>query len=104
LATEESGAAGSQMIDLQRRLFLPQYALSRHVARIEKAGLIRREALTGSGRGAGRPQILHVTDKGRGLRRQVWQIYVAEIQSTFAPRMTTDEAYALTMLLNRLYD
>lgn len=104
LATEEAGADGIQMIALQRRLFLPQYALSRHVARIEKAGLIRREAMAGSGRGAGRAQILHVTDKGKGLHRQVWQIYVAEIRSALAPRLTTDEAYALTRMLNRLYD
>ena len=104
LATEEAGADGIQMIALQRRLFLPQYALSRHVARIEAAGLIRREAMAGSGRGAGRAQILHVTDKGKGLHQQVWQVYVTKIQSALAPRLTTNEAYALTGMLNRLYD
>jgi DNA-binding MarR family transcriptional regulator len=42
LAAEEAGETGVRMLDLERRLFVAQYALSRHVARIEKAGLIRR--------------------------------------------------------------
>ena len=104
LATEEAGPEGLQMIALERRLCLPQYALSRHVSRIEKAGLIRRDALAGPGRGAGRAQVLRVTDKGKGLHQQVWQIYVAEIQSSLSGRLSPQEAYALTRMLNRLYD
>lgn len=99
LATEEAGTDGIQMIALQRRLFLPQYALSRHVARIEKAGLIRREATAGSGRG----QILYLTEQGTGLHHRVWTVYVEKIQKALGSRISTDEAYALTRMLNRLY-
>lgn len=99
LATEEAGVDGIQMLALQRRLFVAQYALSRHVARIEKAGLIRRAATGGAGRG----QTLHLTEQAKGLHHRVWQVYAAEIDKAFGSRMTTDEAYALVRVLNRLY-
>lgn len=99
LATEEAGKDGIAMIDLQKRLFVPQYALSRHVARIEKAGLLRREARPGAGRG----QILYLTAQARGLHHRIWQVYMEKIQAAFAPHISTDEAYDLVRMLNRLY-
>ena len=99
LATEEAGDDGVPMIALQHRLFIAQYALSRHVARLERAGLVRRAATGGAGRG----QTLHLTDAARGLHAQVWKIYVQGIQSALAPRITTDEAYDLLRTLNKLY-
>jgi DNA-binding MarR family transcriptional regulator len=98
-AVEQSGEAGVQMLALQDRLAVPQYALSRHVARMEAAGLIRREALSGVGRG----QSLHLTEMSQGLQDRVWQVYVERIQAAIAPHMTTDEAYDLVRYLNRLY-
>ena len=98
-ATEEAGAEGVPMLDLQRRLNVPQYALSRHVARIEKAGLIRREATPGAGRG----QRLFLTEAAEGLQEKVWAVYMDRIQQAMAPRLSTDEAYDLVRLLNRLY-
>lgn len=99
LAATEAGAAGVQMLALQQRLFLPQYALSRHIARMEKAGLIRRQSL----RGAGRGQIIHLTDSARGLHDRIWLIYRAEIEGHLASRLSTAEAYQALKLLNRLY-
>lgn len=99
LATDEAGPAGIQMMTLQKRLFVAQYALSRHVARMEKAGLIRREAMPGAGRG----QRVFLAPAAEGLHQRVWQVYLARIQQALAPRMSTDEAYALVRVLNRLY-
>ncbi len=90
---------GVQMQVLERRLFVPQYALSRHIARIEAAGLVRRAAAGGAGRG----QIIHVTEAGLGLHERIWQIYAQKIQEALAPKISTDEAYDLVRLLNRLY-
>lgn len=99
LAASEAGEAGVQMLALQTRLFVPQYALSRHVARLEKAGLLRREATAGAGRG----QRVFLTEKAEGLHEKIWQVYMDRIQTAFAPQMTTDEAYDLLRMLNRLY-
>jgi len=100
LATEEAGAEGVAMQALQRRLCVPQYALSRHVARIEKAGFVRRQAIPGAGRG----QRLFLTEAAKGLQARVAKVYLARIQDALSPRLSTDEAYDLVRLLNRLYD
>lgn len=99
LATEEAGDAGIQMLVLQKRLFLPQYTLSRHISRMDRAGLIRREAVTG----AGRAQRVFLTAAAQGLHAKVWEVYNDRIQHAFGPRLSTDEAYALLRMLNRLY-
>lgn len=99
LATEEAGKDGIQMQALEKRLFVPQYSLSRHVARIEKAGLILRAPAGGAGRG----QILYLTPQGLGLHDRIWQVYGQKIQHAFAPMISTDEAYDLLRMLNRLY-
>lgn len=98
-AVEQSGDSGVQMLALEERLAIPQYALSRHVARMETAGLIRREPVPGAGRG----QSLHLTERSSGLQDRVWQVYVQRIQAAMAPHLTTDEAYDLVRYLNRLY-
>jgi hypothetical protein len=51
LAAKESGADGVQMMTLQRRLFVQQYSLSRHIPRMERVGLIRTVPVQGAGRG-----------------------------------------------------
>lgn len=99
LAADEAGAAGVQMLALQQRLFVPQYALSRHVARMERAGLIRRQSVPGAGRG----QIVHLTDKARGLHRRIWQVYRRMIMAALSDRLSPAEAYQALKLTNRLY-
>lgn len=99
LAAEEAGPAGVQMLTLQNRLFLRQYALSRHVSRMEKAGLVRRESMTG----AGRAQTVHLTERAAGLQAQIWEVYSREIEAAFADRLDPSEAYAALRLMNRLY-
>ncbi|MFN4098762.1 MAG: MarR family winged helix-turn-helix transcriptional regulator [Pararhodobacter sp.] len=100
LATEEAGEEGVPMQALQQRLCVPQYALSRHVARIEKAGYVRRQAIPGAGRG----QRLFLAPSAVGLQAKVADIYLGRIQESLSPRLSPDEAYDLVRLLNRLYD
>ena len=99
-AAETAGSDGIRMLALQKRLFLPQYALSRHVSRMVKAGLIEREA---SG-DAGRAQIVRLAADAAGISDRIWAVYVEKIQSAFGPRLDRGEAYTLLRMLNRLYD
>lgn len=99
IEVERGGADGLPMVELERRLFLPQYALSRHVARITAAGHVRSEAMAGKGRA----RRLFLTAQGEGLHEKIWPAYHTAIQAEIAARMTTDEAYALSRLLIRLY-
>lgn len=99
LEVEKAGTQGIRMAELENRLFVAQYALSRHVSRIEAAGFLRR-AGTDEGR---RGRTLYITDKGLGLHETIWPAYVKAIQSELRDRMSTDEAYALCRALIRLY-
>lgn len=96
---EREGAGGLQMAELERRLFVPQYALSRFVSRLDAAGLVRRERVAG----AGRAQRLFLSPAGQGLHQRIWPAYMAAIQTELAHRLTVDEAYDLNRLLIRLY-
>lgn len=90
---------GLQMAELERRLHVAQYALSRHVTRMVTGGLVRRERSPGAGRG----QRLFLTNAGRLANEAIWPEYMAAIQTEFAHRLSTDEAYALCRVLIRLY-
>lgn len=96
---ERAGPDGLGMGQLEKRLFLPQYALSRHVQRMELAGLIQRRPLPGRGRS----QILSLTELGDETRKKVWPLYQAAIHKELMPHLSTEEAYGLTRYLIRLY-
>ncbi len=98
LEVDRAGPQGQPMAALEKKLFVAQYALSRHVGRLEKEGLLRREYVA-DGR---RKQILFLTAKGEGLHGQIWPIYWTAIQEEIGPHMTTDEAYTLSRLLIKL--
>jgi DNA-binding MarR family transcriptional regulator len=99
LAAEEAGESGVQMLALQQRLFVRQYALSRHVARMERKGLIWRCSVPGAGRG----QTIHLTEAAQGLQARVWNVYRHRIEVAFADRLSPAEAYCALKLMNRLY-
>lgn len=99
LEIDRSAAEGMQMAELERRLHVAQYTLSRHVTRMVSSGLVRRERSPGAGRG----QRLFLTEAGRLANDAIWPAYMDAIQSEFAHRVSTDEAYALCRVLIRLY-
>ncbi|MEH6776272.1 MAG: MarR family transcriptional regulator, partial [Cereibacter changlensis] len=99
IEVERAAGDGLPMAELERRLFVAQYALSRHVSRLETAGWLRREKMPG----AGRAQRLYLTEAGLGLHERIWPAYMAAIQSELAHRLSVDEAYDLSRLLIRLY-
>lgn len=99
LELERAGPGGMAMSDLEQKLYLPQYSLSRHARRIEAAGWIRRSPRPGRGRG----QILALTEAGQGLHERIWPLYAGAIRDELAPRLGTDEAYDLARVLIRLY-
>ncbi|MEM5475522.1 MarR family winged helix-turn-helix transcriptional regulator [Pacificibacter sp. AS14] len=98
LHVEEAGEQGHLMVELETKLFVTQYALSRHITRIEKAGYIRRAYLS-DGR---RRQVLFVTDKGRGLHDRIWPAYMEAMQTELSPLMSCDEAYELAYMMLRM--
>jgi DNA-binding MarR family transcriptional regulator len=89
---------GLPMGDLEARLHVSQYALSRHAGRMADAGLLQRQPRQGRGRGL----TLHLSPTGISAIDDIWKAYETAIQSEIGSKLTPDEAYALTRLLMRL--
>jgi DNA-binding MarR family transcriptional regulator len=96
---ERSAPQGIRPYQLEDRLLLPQYGLSRLVNRMVREGLVERRGVDGDGRG----QILHLTDRGATLRRAMWPVYAAALKACISQKLDGDEAPELARLLARLY-
>lgn len=84
--------------ELQKRLLLPQYSLSRLLDRMVAAGLLVRDACEEDRRGT----LMSLAAAGKALRQQIWPVYAAAINSALGDRLNTTEAKTLTELLQRL--
>lgn len=90
----ERAPDGLRPKQLEQQLLFDQSSFSRQVARMAEGGLLTRHAATGDGRG----KILRVTDKGRALRRQMWDIYRKHIDEGIAEAQKNDAFAALKRL------
>lgn len=97
-AIEVAGKSGKPMSALEHQLFMPQYALSRQISRLEQAGFIRREYVA-DGR---RKQVLFLTEQGKGVSARIWPEYHKVIQDLLPPLISKDDAYELAKLLIKL--
>ena len=84
--------------ELERRLLLAQYNLSRLLDRLERADLIQRVPCDEDGRG----QWVVLTPTGRERRERMWPCYARAIQSHVGGKLADGEADALVALLGRL--
>lgn len=98
LEIEKAGPEGVRPFELKERLLLPQYGTSRLLDRMEKAGLIGREACKDDGRG----QVAVITKAGRWTRRRIWPVYAAQLVHLIENRLGVEERECLTDLLQKL--
>ena len=98
LEVDRAGPDGQPMSALEDRLFVPQYALSRHVARLEKEGYLRRTYVSDMRR----KQVLFLTEKGEGMHERIWPVYWDAMQDEIGPNLSVEDAYKLARLLIKL--
>lgn len=98
LELDRGPETGMRPFELERRLLLPQYGLSRLIDRIEAAGYVERRPFDGDGRG----QIILISPEGRALRRQIWPVYAEAIKRAVGDRLDDSEARTLADLLAKL--
>lgn len=84
--------------EIEARTLLAQYNLSRLIDRLEREGLVRREAFDADGRG----RWVVVTDVGRAMRERMWQVYSGSIEAHVGAKLNADEARELALLLAKL--
>ena len=84
--------------DLQERLLLAQYNLSRLLDRMEAAGMVERGRCDQDAR----CQWVHVTKRGEALKRRMWPVYSAAIEQAVGAKLTDAKAERLADLLGSL--
>ena len=84
--------------DLQDRVLLAQYNLSRLLDRMETDGLVERERCSEDAR----CQWVRATAAGRALRERMWPIYSAAIEQSIGDRLSESQLARLADLLGRL--
>jgi DNA-binding MarR family transcriptional regulator len=84
--------------DIEREMLLQRYHVSRVVERMEREGLLERQACPDDARGA----VAVITEKGKALRRRMWPVYAAAVDRHFARHFTSREIEQLGNLLSRL--
>ena len=98
LELERAGDEGSRPYELQDKLLLPQYGLSRLLSRIEKAGYVGRISSKEDGRG----QLVLITPLGRSVRARMWSIYAPAIERAIGKKLSSAQAKSLSNLLEKL--
>ena len=98
LELEQAGNVGLRPFALEEALLLPQYGLSRLLARMETAGLVDRRNCPQDGRG----QIVALTDAGRAMRQRMWPVYAAALQQAVGTKLCAAEADDLAELLGKI--
>ena len=73
--------------DLGRRVLLNKYNVTRLIDRLEKEGLVSRNACQIDGRG----RFACITLKGRDLRKRMWPVYFNVIKDHFLSRFNSEE-------------
>jgi len=84
--------------DLQDRLLLAQYNLSRLIDRMASAGVVERERCSEDAR----CQWVRATPKGEALRKSMWPIYAEAIRDAVQSKLTPSQARQIGDLLQRL--
>ena len=94
----EKAGDGIRPNELEPRLLLPQYGLSRLLARMERDGLVARRPAEADGRG----QIVTITAAGLRLRSRMWPVYAAAIEKSLGARLSQAEARQLAYILKKI--
>ena len=84
--------------ELEKRLLMPQYGLSRLLDRIRDAGYIERRPSADDGRGYD----IGITAAGRAMRRKMWPVYSAALKRALGDRLSDTEAREMAELLGKL--
>jgi len=84
--------------ELEQRLLMPQYGLSRLLDRIRDAGYLERRPSAADGRGFD----IAITAAGRAIRKKMWPVYAAALNRALGARLSDAEAKKLATLLEKL--
>jgi DNA-binding MarR family transcriptional regulator len=89
-----------RMTELAERVLLSRSGLTRLVDRLEREGLVARQACKSDARGT----LAVLTDGGRDRLREAWPTHLQGVVDRFVGRLSADELQTLGTLLGRLVE
>lgn len=89
---------GLRQRDIQKRMLLERYNVTRLIDRLEAAGLVTREPCEEDARGA----VVKITEEGLALRKAMWPVYSAAVEREFSAKLSERELETFTRLLRKL--
>ena len=89
-----------RMTELAERVLLSRSGLTRLVDRLERDGLVSREACPSDARGT----LAVLTDAGLQRRRDAWPTHLSGVAEHVTGRLSADEVGQLAVLLGKLVD
>jgi len=85
-------------LEIEQRVLLTQYNLSRLIDRMVKKSYVSRESCGNDKRG----QWIVLTEQGKVLREQMWPVYADSIQQYLGLRLQVEEVKFLNDILTKL--
>lgn len=85
---------------MEKRLLLSQYNLSRLLGRMEKQHLLKKSSDPEDGRG----WLISLTSHGAQMQEKMWPVYANAIQSIVGDSLNSRESKSLANMLNRIFD
>lgn len=98
LELERSSDTGLRLYELEAKLLLKQYGVSRLVDRMAKEDLITKVKSAEDGRGFR----VQITPSGKTLRRRMWTVYRPAIEAAVGAKLSYEEARQLNQILDKL--
>ena len=86
--------------EIGERVLLNKHNLSRLIDRLERDGLVKRQACDTDGRG----NIVKITKKGIQLKQEMWPVYAKAIQELVAEPLTATQVRSLAEIMNALLE
>ncbi|NJK49074.1 MarR family transcriptional regulator [Candidatus Gracilibacteria bacterium] len=98
LTLKESPEHRLRLSELAEQVLLSRSNLTRLVDRLEKAGLLYREACPSDRRGT----FAVITEAGLAMQREMWVVYAEGIAEYFGSHLDDDEAKVMQQVLKRM--
>jgi DNA-binding MarR family transcriptional regulator len=96
LASQSGGELSA--LDIEQRLSLRQYQVSRLVDHLTQGGLVSRRRLVS----VGRPIFVCLTERGRDLQQRMAEVYASTVDTELTSQFRPQEVADAIILLNRL--
>lgn len=95
LELDRVGKAGLRPFELQEKLLLPQYSLSRILGKIQQADYLVQLPCDEDGRG----QRVVITRRGKIKRQAMWKVYGPALEQEIGKRLNKKDSKELSKLL-----